>query len=291
MERLGHVEVSHAAAGDARRARAHPGLVEHDDVLTRAAAAPRELEAEMPAGAEPVDAGADDDRVDALRELAHADLRGRESPEGAGFLYHRRPQGVKAASARRGRDQRAGARPRATTCQPVRSGKSARHDSGAPARRLSPSAAGRSQGSASTALATAADAGEKYARTSQWRRPSDSSRVNRAMFRGPPVFAYSARKSASMRLSGSPAVQRVAETLREPPGHARTRAADAPAPTRGRRPRATAPPRPSGRGRSSPGSARGGCPRTGRPRPDSRAGCRSGRRAPPERRRARTRAP
>ena len=98
VKRLGHVEVPHAAAGDTRRARAHAGLVEHDDILPRAAAAPPELESEMPAGAEPVDAGADDDRVDAARELAHADLRGRGSPEGAAFLYHSSPGPVKAGA-------------------------------------------------------------------------------------------------------------------------------------------------------------------------------------------------
>src|SRR6267154_591847 len=59
VQRLGHVEVAHAAAGDAGSAGARPRLVEHDDVLARAAAARLELHREMPGGGEAVDAGAD----------------------------------------------------------------------------------------------------------------------------------------------------------------------------------------------------------------------------------------
>jgi hypothetical protein len=61
VDRLGHVQVAHASARDARRARAGTGLVEDDDVGAGAAAARLELHREVPRRREAVDAGADDD--------------------------------------------------------------------------------------------------------------------------------------------------------------------------------------------------------------------------------------
>jgi hypothetical protein len=61
VDRLGHVEIAHAAARDTGRARAGPRLVEHDDVGAGTAAAGLELHREMPRSGEAVDAGAHDD--------------------------------------------------------------------------------------------------------------------------------------------------------------------------------------------------------------------------------------
>ena len=61
VNRLGHVQVAHASAGDARRAGAGAGLVEHDDVGARARAAGLELHRQMPCRRQAVDSGADHD--------------------------------------------------------------------------------------------------------------------------------------------------------------------------------------------------------------------------------------
>ena len=72
VDRLGHVQVAHASAGDARRAGAGTGLVEYDDVGARAGAARLELHREMPCGRQAVDSGADDDvTCGSGNEVAH----------------------------------------------------------------------------------------------------------------------------------------------------------------------------------------------------------------------------
>ena len=63
MQLLRHVEVAHAAAGDAGGAGARAGLVQDDDVLAAALAAPFQLHRQMPGGGEAVHAGADDDET------------------------------------------------------------------------------------------------------------------------------------------------------------------------------------------------------------------------------------
>ena len=61
VQRLGHVEAAHAAAGDASGAGTRPRLVEDDHFGARALAAGGALHGQVPGGAEAVDAGADDD--------------------------------------------------------------------------------------------------------------------------------------------------------------------------------------------------------------------------------------
>ena len=171
-----------------------------------------------------------------------------------------------------------------------RSGNSARHDSGAPARRSRPSGTGGLHGAASTARATrgrgrrevradlAVEAPLRFV-------PHEDGHVRRAA--DPFVLRSEALLDAAQRFPGQ---QRVAEALREPVAHGSTCAERRRRPaTAGARPSSTVPARPSGRGTPSRGSAAADSRRTARPLPDSRAGCRSGRRAPTGCRRGRTR--
>ena len=52
VQGLGHIEIAHATAGNARRAGAGSRLVEQDDILAAALAPGFELHGEMPGGAE-----------------------------------------------------------------------------------------------------------------------------------------------------------------------------------------------------------------------------------------------
>jgi hypothetical protein len=65
---FGHVEVAHAAAGDAGSTRTGRALVQEDDVAARALAACLELHGQMPGCGQPVHPGPDDDVAGGRRQ-------------------------------------------------------------------------------------------------------------------------------------------------------------------------------------------------------------------------------
>ena len=71
VQRLGHVEVAHAAAGEAGGAGAGAGLVDQHDVGAFALAALGQVLGEVIGGRHAVHAGADHDELRAVRQRAH----------------------------------------------------------------------------------------------------------------------------------------------------------------------------------------------------------------------------
>jgi hypothetical protein len=74
VERLGHVEIAHAAAGNARGARADAGLIKHNHVGAAAAPALPELHGQVPGAAQAVDARAEDDVLRCWGQGGHGPL-------------------------------------------------------------------------------------------------------------------------------------------------------------------------------------------------------------------------
>ncbi len=81
VNRLGHVKVAHASAGDPGRPCARPGLVQKNDVLAAALAFRLKLHGQVPGGAQPMDAATDDDVGDRFGYFVlHLDLQKHDWP-------------------------------------------------------------------------------------------------------------------------------------------------------------------------------------------------------------------
>src|SRR6266545_7531650 len=91
-------------------------------------------------------------------------------------------------------------------CFVHQSQKSTDQDCSSPANRPNPARSGFSHGSASNAFATSCAAGEKYAITSQCKRPSDSGRVNTAISGGIPAALKTRRNASSISAEGVRAI-------------------------------------------------------------------------------------
>ena len=70
VDRLGHVQVAHAAAGDARRAGARTALVHNDHIVAGAVTARLQGHGKVPGGRESMNTGADDDVADRCRQCS-----------------------------------------------------------------------------------------------------------------------------------------------------------------------------------------------------------------------------
>jgi hypothetical protein len=80
------------------------------------------------------------------------------------------------------------------------------HDCSSPASRRNPERSGLAHGCAPHAFATSTEAGEKYAMTSQYKRFSDSGRVNTAIPGGFPAAAKKGMNRSSISAEGPPAM-------------------------------------------------------------------------------------
>jgi hypothetical protein len=89
---------------------------------------------------------------------------------------------------------------------PLASEKSTDQERSSPASSPNPAREGFAQGSASNAFATSLAAGEKYAITSQCKRPSDSERVNTAIARGFPAALNACRNTSSIAVDSMEAI-------------------------------------------------------------------------------------